>query len=258
MLINFSLMPIEKIQPWGKAGDYRLSWFGLTDGMYWIQAGNSTLFEYSELARAAGSSRYCDYQVVRLYEDLMDMLPSILEPIPVAFVRYIAGESAAAWRETYGNWCDRNADSTDDDGFFRIVESASTWTGRRRLDTAYLSPSTNIVIWSDTESIHFEWDNRKNYFDGKPAWSALHGTYQITRETFMEEIRSFHVRLMAQMSERVKQVISGALSPGIKIDLPGLTREHDQRSRILDEVLSSPVSTDWQEVGRSILAVLNT
>jgi Family of unknown function (DUF5984) len=35
-LFNFELAPLERVQPWGKAGQQNLHWFGLTDGQYWI------------------------------------------------------------------------------------------------------------------------------------------------------------------------------------------------------------------------------
>jgi hypothetical protein len=54
VLINFTLAPIAEIVPWGEPGSYRLHWFGLTYGEFWIQAGEAALFEYSEHARKAG------------------------------------------------------------------------------------------------------------------------------------------------------------------------------------------------------------
>ena len=120
MLINFTLAPIEEIVPWGEPGSYSLHWFGLTYGEYWIQAGEAALFEYSDHARNAGINRYCDYQVVRLYEDLLDMLPYILEPVPEPLVPYICGERAKAWQNAYDAWRDR-----DDDVLIRIIFAIS-------------------------------------------------------------------------------------------------------------------------------------
>lgn len=135
-LVNFNLVPIEEVQPWGRAGSYSLSWFGLTDGQYSIHVGDSTLFEYSEHARAGGTTRYCDYQVVRLYEDLMDMLPHILEPVPPSLAPYLSGDTAIAWRETYGAWCDRDENHPGNDHFCQIADAALMWMGGRSLDNA--------------------------------------------------------------------------------------------------------------------------
>jgi len=251
VLINFTLAPIEEIDPWGEPGSYRLHWFGLTYGEYWIQAGEAALFEYGDHARNAGAKRYCDYQVVRLYEDLVEMLPYILEPVPEPLVPYIRGESAKAWLNAYGAWRDRN------DYFCEIADAADTWSRMRRLDSAYLSPSANIAIWSDQEHVHIEWDNRDRHFDRKPAWTAVLGSYQMPRDKFIEEMKSFHDRLMDQMAARVDQVVAGCLPSEIQIDLPGLVREHEQRARSLDSALSVVLETDWQQAERAIREILS-
>ncbi len=257
MLINFTLAPIESIVPWGEPGNHSLHWFGLTYGEYWIQAGDAALFEYSEHARNAGVNRYCDYQVVRLYEDLLDMLPYILEPVPEPLAPYISGESAKAWRNAYHAWCDSDDDIADADYLGAIGDAAVAWSERRRLDSAYLSPSANIAIWSDREHVHIEWDNRDRLFDGKPAWSALLGAYRMPRDRFIEETRSFHVRLMDQMAARVDRVVSDGLPSGIHIDLPGLVREHGQRTGSLDTALQVAIPpTDWQRTERAIREIL--
>jgi hypothetical protein len=256
VLINFTLAPIEEIVPWGEPGSYRLHWFGLTYGEYWIQAGEAALFEYSDHARNAGAKRYCDYQVVRLYEDLMEMLPYILEPVPEPLVPYICGVRTKAWLNAYDAWCDRNQDALDTKSFYEIADGALAWRRKRQLDSAYLSPSANIAIWSDQKHVHIEWDNHDRHFGGKLAWSAVLGAYQIPRDEFIEEVTSFHVRLMDQMAARVDQVVSGCLPSEIQIDLPGLVREHEQRARSLDSALKIVPGTDWQQAESAICEIL--
>lgn len=256
MLINFTLAPLDKIDPWGEPGSYSLSWFGLTYGEYWIKAGEAALLEYSEHARNGGVNRYCDYQVVRLHEDLMEMLPHILEPVPAPLVPFICGESAKAWRKAYDDWCERDDDVLDADCLSELADAAVSWSGKRQLDSAYLSPSANIAIWSDQEQVHFEWDNRDKQFDGKPAWSAAVGSYQMPRNEFIEEMKSFHDRLMDQMAARVEQVVAGCLPPEIQIDLPGLVRQHEQRTRSLDTAREVAPATDWRRIEKAVREIL--
>jgi len=47
-LFNFSLRPLDQVQPWGSAPDLSLSWFSLTDGCYWIDAGGEELLRFSD------------------------------------------------------------------------------------------------------------------------------------------------------------------------------------------------------------------
>ena len=250
MFINFALAPLEDVPPWGEPGSYRLHWFGLTYGEYWIQAGDAALFEYTAHARKAGTRRYCDYQVVRLYEDLLEMLPYILEAVPEPLVPYIRGETAKAWLDAYREWCDGNDDLCE------IADAAGSWSRLRRLDSAYLSPSASIAIWSDQEHVHIEWDNRDRKFDGKPVWTADVGSYQMPRSKFIEEMRSFHDRLMEQMAARVDRVVAGGLPAEIQVDVPGLIREHDQRTRTLDAALCVDPETDWQQAEGAIREIL--
>ena len=92
MLFTFTLAPVEKVTPWKNADGPIIHWFGLTDGEYWIEAGADTLFEYSPYVRERHAfPRFCDYAVARLYDDLIEMVPHILEPVPsslVPFLRY--------------------------------------------------------------------------------------------------------------------------------------------------------------------------
>lgn len=256
MLINFKLAPIEKIVPWGTPGSYRLHWFGLTYGEYWIKAGEASLFEYSDHARAAGGGRYCEYQVVRLYEDLMEMLPFILEAVPGPLVPYVWGEQERVLRDARDAWCERNDDVPDADHLYELADASVSWSEKRHLDNSYLAPSASIAIWSDEERVHLAWDNRDRQLDGRLAWSAVVGSFQMSRVEFIEEMKSFHDRLMEQMAVRVDQVTSGCLPPEIQIDLPALIGEHEERSRWLDAALKTVPATDWQRAERAVRLVL--
>lgn len=66
--INFRLNKLDSIVPWGES-QYSLSWFGLTDGLLWISAGNRTMYEYSDAAREYFGSdiRFNDYQLSRFW-----------------------------------------------------------------------------------------------------------------------------------------------------------------------------------------------
>ncbi|WP_431476396.1 DUF5984 family protein [Massilia eburnea] len=255
MRINFQLTPLEDVIPWGAPNNLSLSWFGLTDGQYWIDLGETSLFEYSEHARTAGAGQYCDYQIVRLLEDILDMLPSIMEPVPPALVQYLSGDSGHAWEATRSRWASDQASWLDEDECWRLADLAGSLSHNRFLDSAYLSPSANILMWSDEKNVHIEWDNSQKVIDGKLAWTAVKGHLQIPRDEFIKEIESFHFRFIEQMAVRISQVVSGALPPEIRIDLQQLQAEHEERQNAFKLALSNIVSTPWDEVERAILAI---
>jgi hypothetical protein len=249
-LFQFELRPLDQIQPWGEPEDPNLHWFGLTDGQYWIQAGDYRLFEYSSAAQGRSSvPSFCDYQVVRLYEDVIDIAPYALEPVPEELQRYIALDEAKPWNHHWTKWCESMDASGASEDSMNLLDEAGPWMGCRTLDSAYLAPSANIVVWSNQASVHIQWDNRNKLLHGCQAWSAQFGSWQLPRAEFMDEIRSFHDRLMDQMARRVSQVVAGALPRHIRVDPEGLRREQHSRSRSIERNLGQPAPpTDWPAV----------
>ncbi|WSK39909.1 DUF5984 family protein [Micromonospora maris] len=71
-----------------------LHWFGLTDGWYWIDLNGHELLRYSDHtmrhlhADGYEGMPYVDYYVVRLWEDLLQALPAVLEPVPADLVLF--------------------------------------------------------------------------------------------------------------------------------------------------------------------------
>jgi hypothetical protein len=246
-LFQFELRPLDQIQPWGEPEDPNLHWFGLTDGLYWIQAGEHRLFEYSNIAQTrSGVPPFCDYQVVRLYEDVIDLAPYALEPVPEELQRYIALDESKPWNHYWTKWYESvHAIGASEDSM-NLLDDAGPWMGRRTLDSAYLTPSTNIVFWSNRDSVHIQWDNRGKLLQDCQAWSAQFGSWQLPRARFMDEVRSFHDRLMEEMAKRVSQVAAGALPRNVRVDLEGLRRAQDTRSQSIDRNLGQPAPpTDW-------------
>lgn len=255
MLINFELKPLGEIIPWGKPDNLGLHWFGLTDGQYWMHAGCSTLLEYSEHARRAGTDRYCSYQIARILEDTTEMLPSILDPVPRDLVKYISAGSGRAWRQTSDTWLERNSEADDDGQVWELLDRAQLLLTGRVLDSSYLSPSASILMWSDETDVHIEWDNEDKLIEGELAWSAARGSFRLPRTTFVEEVRGFHARLFEQMTSRIEQVAAGALHPDIHVDLPGLIAENNQRRHEASQALEKRAQTCWDEIRAAILEI---
>ncbi len=255
MLIQFELNPLGKVIPWGGPGNHSLHWFGLTDGRYWINAGDATLFEYSEQVRRAESDRYCDYQVARIFENITEMLPTILDPIPPDLVKYVSGESGRAWMETQDSWGERNLTADAGDEAWDVWHRATLLLNGRSLDSTYLTPSASILMWSDDTDVHIEWENADKVINGELAWSAVRGSVHLPRATFVEEVRAFHARLFEQMTSRIEQVASGALHPDIQIDLPGLIAENEQRRGWAAQALEKREQACWDEIRSATLEI---
>lgn len=237
-LFAFQLRPLDEIQPWGAPEDPNLHWFGLSDGCYWLNVGEQRLLEYSEqLHPGFGFSRYCEYQVVRLHEDLLGMLPEVLTPVPPELRDF-----AVRARECQEAW----ALPPESDVDWDRLDHALTWLGRRTLDSLYLSHCTRIWMWSDDHEVHVQWDNHGTHLQGVPAWSAGCGSFSLSRANFVDEVKGFHERFMQQMAERVRFLLATGAPPGVRIDLDGLEREQRQREA-LSELNFQPLepTTPW-------------
>ncbi|WP_425395966.1 DUF5984 family protein [Aeoliella sp.] len=251
-LFNFTLRPLEQIQPWGEPDDPNLHWFGLTDGCYWIQAGNSRLFEYSKFAQSEGAPHLCDFQVTRFYEGLLELAPYALEVVPEDLRCFIAVDESKEWNHRRSQWWDA-VESLDESDELELDSLAIGWLDKRTIESYYLTTPIRAVIWSDSEFVHIEWDHRDVLFKGVLAWTAEFGRWSLPRATFIEEVRDLHSRLMSQMSERVAEVLAGALSPSIRVHLQGLQREQFERSQFLDQyVRAIDPPTNWHGVSQAI------
>jgi hypothetical protein len=179
-LFDFKLKEIHEITPWGEAGALSLHWFGLTDGYYHLNAGRHELFRYSEeilahwktgLNSAYSSYPYPDYQVVRLYEDILEIFPCVAQPIPdYIFDQFRTLDSFEDFLARLNRACD-GTDSEKNEKFDQI--RSFLWT--RRLDSGHLVQGPNIWFFRNSDSVYIRWLNEDKLIDGIPVWKEKKG-----------------------------------------------------------------------------------
>ena len=243
-LINFTLTPLDAIQPWGQPPDLSLHWFGLSDGAYHLELGDVRLLEYrSEL----GLPSYVEYQVARLHEDLLAMVPRVLQPLPADVVGRLPGGSLGA---AHRGLSERHADIYDRS---EDVDSAMEAFRVRSLDSLYLQPGFGIWMWSFGTTVVIEWDNREELIDGREAWTASVGRYELDRSTFLSELESFDPRRIRAMNDRIESIGREGYRPEVKIDLASLRADHADRTTWLSSALKREApEMDWQAVARGL------
>lgn len=239
-LFDFKLRPLTEVKPWGGPDSPSLSWFGLTDGHYCIRVGAHTLFEYSAefIARVRAEepdrpiAEWVDYYVVRPYEDLFEILPAALTPVPEPLWRQIETCSdQRAWLARLSAWCQAIDDEDPElDGKHDLLDAAWGWFRNRRLDGMYLQGSPTAYFFRFQDEIIIRWDNSRCVRDGVYWWSAVEGEMRMSVSDFQSEVQSFHDRLMQAMEVRIELLKNENPLPHVKIDLEALEREHQART----------------------------
>ncbi|WP_329074541.1 DUF5984 family protein [Streptomyces niveus] len=225
---RFGLTPVHDIQPWG--GDTpSLSWFSLTDGWYDIEVDDRHLFRHA----AGGTS--VDYYVVRLWEDVLDVLPQALEPVPADLVPFVAGD--------HTQWLP--ADRPD-------TEAAAAWYGQHALDTGYLRTAPHIRWWRTTAAsgddlMTVTWTPDPDS-DSDTDHDGAAGRVTLPTPDFVAAVTALHHDLLAAMEERVTALEATGPPPGVHIDLPHLRHEQRDRAAWLGRALERACDTDWAAV----------
>lgn len=251
MLFNFKLDPIDEIAPWGKPPDLHLSWYALTLGQCFLQAGSEELLRYSgpvlekELQESQESQvqPYVRYQVARFRENIFDIVPRVLEPLPPEIAIYARSTRAQAWLSKCTNWFARQSRN---DAVSNCYDAAAFWLRERSLDTYGLQVPANVWFWRFGDTIHIEWDNREQRYGSVPVWAAAQGTHSIHVEEFMAELGSLHARLIAAMQLRIDEACRSWSRPEIHIDLDRLRENQSFWDDRMERFILRWEPTDWK------------
>ncbi|GCE28736.1 hypothetical protein KDA_42200 [Dictyobacter alpinus] len=273
MFFHFQLHPIAEIKPWGGKEEPVLHWFGLSDGWYWFQIGETEIFRYSKPFLAAyppiphPPRPYIDYYVVRLWEDILEIVPDIIDPLPAPLLQRMESidqwlnwcKKAEKWREDAREMCSEE----ESDARGELLSTALEWWWRRHLYTGPFIITPGMHFWSDGQIVHCLWDTRQAQFaDDQFIWEAIYGTKAIPVTTFMEAVTSFNERFIAAMAERVNTVLTNWSRPEITIDFAHLAREHVQRSehfasRMAEVPTRARTATAWEQCLEAIKVIEN-
>ncbi len=238
-LFHYLLRPIAQIQPWGAPDHPTLSWFGLTDGWYWIELAGQALFRGREPAQP-GELPYVGYQVVRLWEDLIEIVPSVLAPIPDDLARVMRAP------ERFLAEIDRLEATLDD----QLRWDGLAFWHARCLSSAHLVAAPRLWLWRDGETIRALWRSPPG---GAELWHPASGELALPVNEFLDELRAFDRALLRDMDERVQQLLRTSGLPGIEIDLEHLVREQRDRATWMEAAIAHPRADDWA-VPRRVLA----
>lgn len=241
--ICFKLEPVDEIAPWGgSGGQLNLHWFGLTSGNYWISTPLGEVLRYTTEQQKIWNltSPYVDYNIARLFEDIQDILPFALEPVPADIAALSADR---AWHARSVEWMERGEES---DERLDLWYRANQWWNDRHIDTGYMTSGPNFHFWRVADQVFIRWEQHSG-----PAgvWEKPSGQFAIDVAEFQPAVFDFLDKVIMQMGERVQTIATnGWTRPECDLDIQALVREQRERAALVNKNKERRPHTDWNSV----------
>ncbi|PYE53927.1 DUF5984 family protein [Deinococcus yavapaiensis] len=232
---------------------YLTGWFWLTDGRYAIDTPHGRVFAYHPAFVTAHDvvgedAHFLDDQVGRLWWNLAEILPDVLDVLPTPFDAWVETGQWQAWLASVTEWWN-GLDEHESDLTWNAWYEATAWWGARHLDTGYLAAGPRVVLWRVRTTVTMEWDARRRLVDGVPCWEETAGRVTLSVTEFQAEVEAFRVRLHAEMERRLREV--AALGMLTRAEEADLRRQHaDSFARV-----GRSDGTNWTTVLAAVKAV---
>ncbi|WP_395144711.1 DUF5984 family protein [Armatimonas sp.] len=245
----FQLRPPEELTE--KALEY---WYFLTDGWYWIEAGEQELFRWTDTTLAAWQTEaegeicesappparpYADYYVARFWQDLLQCVRQALLPVPddIAALLWDRGswemflQRSAAWAE----------EPEDDLSRWERRNEALQWWWWRQLDSGHFTAAPKITLWRQGEQVILDWHHSHNpeFFTASPS-----GRVVADVSSFRQALLAFDEAFLTQMAVRI-------------VGRSALEKSHAAEAGLLMNALTHPWEEDWAAIRLALEDVRN-
>ena len=263
MLFNFELKPPLKCagleNP--ETRDNYVSWFYLTDSEYFINLGETKLFQLSAQwlekykNEYSSDAQFEEYQYSRQLEDLFHILPTIACPMPNDLYALVeTDEKRDLLRDAIVDiWETENPDGTPwneiDEKYDNISHNLFCYGS---LDSGYLRFRAECQFFNVNRTIIIRYNFIDEDESGCPVWSAGKGIYTLSYEEFICEIEDLLNRFFSAMDRQIEtatQMFSNEV-----IEKCNLISEHRSRKKyfysILDLLKKNAYADniDWQKL----------
>ncbi|MFJ5924343.1 DUF5984 family protein [Kitasatospora sp. NPDC092948] len=248
---RFGLTPLDEVRPWG-AGHPVLHWFGLTDGWYCIDLDGHEVLRYTErTVRELRSDTdggqpcpYVDYYVVRLWEDMIELVSEAMEPVPPDLVD-IAADISPDWA-----W----QDAPDE------ADAALAWHSAGFLRTGHLRIAPRVRCWrtiiSEADTVALAWEHQADPAGVIEFAGPQTGRVTMPTSEFLAAVTDLDRMLLAAMDQRISELEESAPVPGVELDVTELRREHRDRATWLQRARNHEPGTDWEAVRTGLRTLL--
>ena len=219
---GFELRRLDEVSPWG--GD-KLHWFALTEGWYGIEVRGRELFR----PRA-------DYYVVRLWEDIAEITPDVLELVPADLLAFSESDPQRWTRDPL------EFVTADEDGLEHPVVVAASWHSGHHLDLGYLRDPPELRFRRTGPEVVTV--DRAHEDDG----TIRAARFEVPVEAYRAAVDELDRELMAAMRQRIEELERRGAPPGVDLDQAGLWREHAVREGMAAQRLRRSPGTAWAAV----------
>ncbi len=224
-----------------------LSWFGLTLGHYWISTPLGEVLRYSDetAQRWNLQSLYVDYQVGRLFFDLLEKLPLSLEPVPPDLAAVASDPDWYARSEAWANVDEEDADDSESrrDLWYEALE----WWHQREIDTGYLIAGEFFQMWRVEEDVFFRWWCSDK--ETESVWSLPEGQIKMNIADFTSSCYSFFNGFLTEMRERVEKIErDGWHRPECHLEIAEVAQQQLEMEALVTRLKDRKPVTAWEIV----------
>ena len=258
--INFRLKELDEVLLWGEKQNRRIHWFGLTDGLLWIDVGEQTIYEYSEDAQKyfGECHPYNDYQLSRFLEDFSNLFRYVGESVPSDLYETVKDftfkEQADAWVEMYFG--------QSNEAFDRFLEAdyiGVEWFNKRIMDSGHLIGGPLIGFFRCEDKMKIIWVSDHKIENVCYMWKSPSGVIEISYKTFVDEVTRFFCSFYSAMDIQVENAVNRDWG-NVSLDKIRLVNENVERKEGFDQMLGflskTPSITDWDSARRAYKKML--
>lgn len=248
--INFELQDLDHVMLWGEEPHRHIHWFGLTDGLLWIDVGDQTIYEYSEAALKCwgGDVRYNDYQIIRFMEDFFGIFRYLGESIPEEL--YLDLDEFNGKMDAWKDMHDDDEDEQFDEFYFNEYCELNQWHADRSFDSGHLVGGPYISCFRCGDKLKIMWESNYRLEDGNSIWTSPKGSHEMPYEEFVAEVNSFYEEFTKSMDRQVKDAVEKEWD-SVELDKKRLIEENEERKQRFLQDLSylngTTIKTDWEK-----------
>ncbi len=267
-IINYNLTEVEEVCSWydeSKNDEGKiisdLNWFQLTDAEYWLEFGDTKLFEYTKEAIEYFEdydSNYAKHYLYWIIDDFCTVFSKINEDLPEEI--YALTKDFHTFNKNAEKWLELNAPEDEEEynedfhsnKYLKLIE----WTFDRVASNGFLIKSPQIYFFKRKDKIRIVWDTEWNTDEDDENditfWTAKNGSYEMDFPDFVKDMKEFVDRFIPEMEKRIKLAMDKYCCDTV-FDKNELLLAHESYKDMFYKALDalqkeSAEQTNWDEI----------